>query len=344
MKRILLFIALACAMCACKQTPAVQPASTNRYAQGFELTADEAATHIRILSPWKPGEVLAEISVPADKPFCKLNTTSATHVGFLHALEADSLVAGCCDRQLVYNLPAGAADLGSSLALDAERVIASEADLVLVSTYQDDDKDMLLLGKIGIAALPICEWTEQHPLARAEWIRVIGALVGKQAEADSIFSAVCEQYNSLAANAAAERPTIVSGGTWQGTWYVPSGRTYMAQLFRDAGASYAFDADSTEGSIPLSFEQALLAFKDADVWVGAPANTLEALRGMNDKHCWFRAFEQGRVYHFDKRSLPAGANDFWETGVVRPDLVLRDLQTILRNEPDSLLYFSDRLK
>jgi len=337
-------------MSACKAPQSTNAIPDDQYAQGFLLTSVEGGTEITIFSPWESGKVLNQFTVRDDAPMRRLATTSATQAGFLHALGADSLIAGYCDPHYIYCRREGAADLGSALSLDAERILAADADAVLLSTYQADDKNVDILNKVGVPAVPVNEWTEEHPLARAEWIRLIGALIGKKHEADSIFDVVKERYLALAEQAVVceekpgYKPTIVSGGTWQGTWYVPSGRTYMAQLFRDAGADYKYDQDTTAGSLPLSFEQALLDFKDADVWVGAPAKTLEALRGMDDKHSWFKAFETGRVYHFDRRTTPEGGNDFWETGVARPDIVLRDLQAILRNDPDSVLFFAGKLK
>lgn len=345
MKKIV--YSIACALCvlvsACKPTGSTNAIPEGQYAKGFVIIPHDGATEVVIYSPWEEGKELSRFMVEDGQPLCRLATTSATHAGFLHALEADDHIAGYCDPALVYNIREGAADLGSALALDAERILAADADAVLLSTYQANDKNAELLAKVGIRYIPVNEWTEEHPLARAEWIRLIGVLIGKQQEADSIFEEVKASYLQLAANTPAEHPSIVSGSTWQGTWYVPSGRTYMGQLFRDAGASYAYDSDTTAGSLPLSFEQALLAFKDADVWVGVSVRTLEELRGMNEKHSWFKAYETGRIYNFNKRTTPLGGNDFWETGVVRPDLLLKDLQTILRNEPDSLLYFSEKL-
>lgn len=341
-----LHIMCACALCAlmnaCKPAAGEFSVPDGQYAQGFVIVPHSGSTEVVIYSPWEQGKVLAQLTVEDGKPYTRLATTSATHAGFLHALDADAFIAGYCDPQLVYNRREGADDLGSALALDAERILAAEAGAVLLSTYQADDKNVDLLKKLGVQYIPINEWTEEHPLARAEWIKVIGVLVGKQHEADSIFCEVQQRYHLLAENIAAERPTIVSGYTWQGTWYVPSGRTYMAQLFRDAGASYKYDADTTKGSLPLSFEQALLDFKDADVWVGAPTATLDELRGMNNKHSWFKAYETGRVYNFQKRTTDQGANDFWETGVVRPDIILQDLQAVLRDEEE--FFFACKLK
>ncbi|MDY2943568.1 MAG: ABC transporter substrate-binding protein, partial [Paludibacteraceae bacterium] len=143
-----------------------------------------------------------------------------------------------------------------------------------------------------------------------------------------------------------EHPSsIMSGASYRGTWYVPSGTTYMGCLFRDAGAAYAFADERTNGSIPLTMEQALRAFSEADVWVGANARTMDELRAIDEHHTWFKAYRTGRVYHFYNRTNSTGGNDFWETGVVHPEIILRDLQWALYPDlyPDYEPYFIGRL-
>ena len=67
---------------------------------------------------------------------------------------------------------------------------------------------------------------------------------------------------------------------------------------------------------------------------------------MDEKHTWFKAFQQGEVYNFAKRTTPTGGNDFWETGVVRPDYILQDLIKILYPElvKDKEFMFSEHLQ
>ena len=141
-------------------------------------------------------------------------------------------------------------------------------------------------------------------------------------------------------------PSIMPGASYRGTWYVPSGTTYMGCLFRDAGAAYTFADERTNGSIPLTMEQALRAFSDADVWVGANARTMEELRAIDEHHTWFKAYQTGRVYHFYGHTNSTGGNDFWETGVVHPEIILRDLQWALYPDlyPDYEPYFIGRVQ
>ncbi|MCQ2334796.1 MAG: ABC transporter substrate-binding protein [Paludibacteraceae bacterium] len=342
--RLLLIGLLSLCFCACqsKKTFDTTP-STNAYAEGFAIAQENDGVRLVIFSPQNREQIQGEYFIPNDKPYQRLATTSATHIGFLAALTDSMPVAGVCDPLYIYN-KVSAHDLGSSLNLDAERIIACGADALILS-YTADDKSIDLLQQMGISIIYNNEWTERHPLARAEWIRMMGAVTGHLREADSIFSHVRNAYESLVAQSQSDaQPSILSGNCWQGTWYVPGGDTYMARLFRDAGAQYAYSKNTSSESIPLSFEQALIDFRDADIWVGAPGHTLDELAQLDEKHTWFKAYQTGRVYSFSRRSNGAYANDFWESGVVHPELILSDLQHIIRQDNDSLLYFTQRLE
>ena len=159
-------------------------------------------------------------------------------------------------------------------------------------------------------------------------------------EADSVFAEVEEKYEEFKNHQSQitnhQSPKIMSGNNFRGTWYVPSGKNYLAYLFKDAGAAYPFYEDMRETSIPLTIEDCLRYFHDADVWVGAGGNSLAELAQMDVKHTWFRAYQTGRVYNWRKQRKEGGANNFWERGVVHPEEMLEDVIHMLHNDPDSL--------
>jgi iron complex transport system substrate-binding protein len=186
------------------------------------------------------------------------------------------------------------------------------------------------------------EWREATPLARAEWIRFVAVFFGKLDTADSIFAEVESAYCTLRDHQSNnpsihQSVSVLSGLDFRGTWYVPAGGTYMGALFKDAGAAYAFADDERESSIPLTFEQALLTFADADVWLGCNVPSRQALLEMNSQHALFKAYKTGRLYNFRKRCLPSGANDFWESGVVHPERILQDIIATLNG--DTTFYY-----
>ena len=230
----------------------------------------------------------------------------------------------------------------------AERVLQADLDVLLAVNYgQYDNLEAARLEKLGVPIIYINEWQECSPLARAEWIRVLGVLTGKLPQADSIFAEVEMRYDELknlkSQISNLKSPKILSGNNFRGTWYVPSGKNYLAYLFKDAGADYPFYDSERETSIPLTIEETLRYFHDADVWVGAGGNSLAELAQMDEKHTWFKAYQDGRVYNWRKQVKAGGPNNFWERGVVHPEEMLEDVIHILNNAPDSTLHFAERL-
>jgi iron complex transport system substrate-binding protein len=112
----------------------------------------------------------------------------------------------------------------------------------------------------------------------------------------------------------------------------------MGNLFRDAGAQYKYEDNPSTSSIPLTMELAIQDFSQADIWVGCEANSLKELETIDKKHTWFKAFQTGQVYNFRRRTLPSGANDFWESATVHPERVLQDLQKVLKGDTTELYY------
>ena len=278
------------------------------------------------------------------QPMHRLGTMSTVQVGFLYAIDAMDCLVAVCNPELIYTpLKGDEIGLGDSMKPSAERVLQAGLDALLAVNYgQYDNLEAARIEKLGVFTIYINEWQEGSPLARAEWIRVIGALTGKLAQADSVFNEVETKYKGLIANS--QKPiTIMSGNNFRGTWYVPSGKNYLAYLFKDAGVDYPFYDDERETSIPLTIEETLRYFHDADVWVGAGGNSLAELADMDEKHTWFKAYRNGRVYNWRKQRLPSGANNFWERGVVHPEEMLEDVIHILDNAPDSTLHFAERL-
>ncbi|MGN0227154.1 MAG: ABC transporter substrate-binding protein [Paludibacteraceae bacterium] len=343
----------------CVQHPAEQGSvpEGNKYATGFQITPTDTGVIVEVFQPYQ--------RVCVKEPMKRIGTMSTVQVGFLYALDAVDCLAAVCNPELIYTPVKGTEiDLGDSMKPSAERVLQSGLDALLAVNYgQYDNLEAARLAKLGVPMIFINEWQEPTPLARAEWIRVIGALTGKLHEADSIFNEVETRYKNLTAsvnersssNAVFQQsvPTakggqsaarsIMSGNNFRGTWYVPSGKNYLAFLFKDAGAQYPFYDDKRETSIPLTIEETVHYFHDADVWVGAGGNSLAELEEMDEKHTWFKAYQNHRVYNWRKQRLPSGANNFWERGVVHPEEMLEDVINILNNAPDSTLHFANRL-
>ena len=354
MKRSLIFVLCSLLLAGCVKQSAEQgtvPAG-NKYATGFALTETDSGTVVEVFQPYQ--------RLCVKEPLHRLGTMSTVQVGFLYALDAMDCLAAVCNPELIYTpIKGDEIDLGDSMKPSAERVLQADLDALLAVNYgQYDNLEAARIEKLGVFTIYINEWQEGSPLARAEWIRVLGALTGKLHEADSIFHEVETKYEELKNHQSSipldravrqriinhQSTKIMSGNNFRGTWYVPSGKNYLAYLFKDAGADYPFYENERETSIPLTIEETLRYFHDADVWVGAGGNSLAELAELDEKHTWFKAYQNKRVYNWRKQTKVGGPNNFWERGVVHPEEMLEDVIHMLNNAPDSLLHFATHLQ
>jgi len=193
--------------------------------------------------------------------------------------------------------------------------------------------------KMAEAGLPVIvsgEWNEADPLARVEWIKFIAAFYDKEELATAIFDKTAKEYErvrSLAAGALT-RPTVLVNGPFQGTWAVSGGKSYMARFLSDAGATYLWADDSNTGGLTLSSEAVYTRALKADFWLN-PAlsvNSRADLVAMDVRFAALPAVVAGRVWNDNARVSPEGGNDYFESAVLHPDLVLVDLVKIFHPE------------
>lgn len=324
------------------------------YADGFSIEKSEHYLTVTVFNPWEKGKVYARYFLVKDErtslpsegikvkvPLGSLGVASVTHLEFLNLLGQLGTVTGICSPGLVYNGQVQAsiaqgkiADLGEAFRLNVEKTLLLRPEALMMSGYSQTDANAQRVQQAGIPVIYNNEWMETSLLGRAEWIKFVAAFFDRSEQADSIFREIEIRYNRMKAKAAhaAGRPKIMAGNDFRGTWYMPAGRSYMGQLFEDAGGDYFYANDTTTGSLPLNMETVLNNFADADVWLNCNYNSTTELLAADKMYGLFGALKAGRVYNFNKRLLPSSANDFWESAVARPDLVLADVISILHPE------------
>lgn len=138
------------------------------------------------------------------------------------------------------------------------------------------------------------------------------------------------------------RPTVMLNTPWNDSWAMPSVKSYVARLVEDAGGDYIYKKNTSNGSEPIGLETAYGLIREADVWLNVGmATTMDELKTMNPKFKDAKAIRENKVYNNNLRTTPGGGNDYWESGAVRPDIVLRDLIKILHPEliSEDLYYY-----
>ena len=341
MLKLKLYIALCLLGLVCVACQPTTNTSITDNTASFNIETQSDNTTITIYSPWQKGHVMQQLSF--SQPYERIVCTSATHIGFISELGMTDKVVGVCRPERVYNLSEEdrerITDIGDDMQPSMEQILLLNPDLVILYTYAQGDPIPAQVEALGIPILYCNEWTETTPLARTEWIRLFGAIFGCSTKADSIYASVRDAYAQLKVDSLKFKgKSIMSGMSWRGTWYVPAGGTFMGNLFRDAGAQYKYEGNPSTSSIPLTMEQAIQDFSQADVWVGCEANSLKDLEAIDKKHTWFKAFQTKEVYNFRRRAFPSGANDFWESATVHPERVLQDLQKVLKGDTTDLYY------
>lgn len=346
--------------------------ATVQYSEGFSL---EYFGHYKVLTvntPY-PGATesfqyaLVQCGTPTPEGFTAeqiievpvktIVTMSTTYLPFLEQIGVLDRLVGLDEATYVSNptVLKMAADgklktIGSGAAVNVEQALDLRPDLIMAYSSGSPEYDAHpKLIEAGLKVALNAEWLDTSPLGRAEWGKFIAAFFNKEAQAEKVFDETAQKYEALKALAAkaTNKPVVFVGTPYEGTWYMPGGRSFAAAFLIDAGATYPW-ADTTDtGSLYLSFEEVFDKAKDADFWLNVGfVPDLKSLTNQDARFADFAAYQKGNVWNNDARTTASGGNDYYESAVARPDVVLADLIAILHPElmKDHTLTYYRQLK
>lgn len=285
----------------------------------------------------KPAEVpegYAVLEVPVARVVCM---TSLQLSNFICLEELDR-VAGVTSTRHLFNpeMNQRLADgrtrkIGIEGNFDSEVILAMDPDVILISPFKRGGYEAL--RGIDIPLVPHLGYQEATPLGQAEWIKFVGLLICEEEKANRVFDGIERRYNELKALTAdvQERPVVLSGELHGGNWYVGGGRSFLAQIFRDAGGEYFLPDDTNVGGLNLDFETVYSQTADAKYWriVNSYNGTFsyDALKAEDARYADLGAFKNKGVIYCNMREKP-----FYENMPVQPDVVLADLIHIFHPE------------
>ena len=239
--------------------------------------------------------------------------------------------------------------IGFGPTVNVELLLTLDPDVVMTYAigFPDSDTHPTLLAA-GIPTVLNSDWVETTPLGRAEWLKFTALFYNQEATANQAFDDIAIRYNEAVALAArAEtQPVVFANTPFQGTWYMPGGGSYLAQLLADANATYPWADTPDAGSLFLDFESVFAEAQSADAWINVEyAASLSDLEATDSRFAEFSAFQKGNVWSNTRRQTLYG-NDFYETGAVEPHEILLDLIAILHPEllPDRTLKYYQLLQ
>lgn len=268
-------------------------------------------------------------------------------LGLLDSIIAAASVEFISNPEVTKRVASGdVASLQSGQGLDVEKMLLLQPDIIITSVLGDSNFDVPpKLVRSGLPVVLSAGYMEQHPLARAEWIKFVAAFYEMDARADEVFDAVEANYKRLKGLSAevSEKPTILCGAPYSGVWHVPGGQSYTARMIKDAGGDYLWSEDTTQGGVPLDTERVFLKAALADLWINPSHHrSMTALLSIDHRFGKFAPAKNRKVYNNTKQVTPSGGNAIWETGVTRPDHVLADLLHIFHPdllEDHDLIYY-----
>ena len=206
---------------------------------------------------------------------------------------------------------------------DNEVIIAINPDVIFISPFKRGGYDAI--RNVEIPMIPHLGYKELTPLGQAEWIKVIGLLTGNASIANSTFEAIESRYNNLKSivDTVKRRPTVFSGEMRGGNWYAVGGRSFLAQLFRDAGGDYFLKENEESGGVTLDYETVYTNAAHADYW--RIVNSFEGeysynvLKEQDERYTDFDAWKKHGVIYCNMKEVP-----FYERMPVEPEVVLAD--------------------
>ena len=338
---------------------------TPEYAAGFKIlgATNVQSTLIQVFNPWQ-GSKEVEMSyfisrngeqaptgftgptIPAGAK--RIVCMSSSYIAMLDALGQVNRIVAVSGIDYVSNPYILAhkdsiKDMGPEM--NYELLLGLKPDIVLL--YGIGDAQTAITDKLKELYIPYIymgEYLEESPLGKAEWMVVLSELTDSREKGIEIFSEIPKRYLSLKAltESVGQCPTVMFNMPWNDSWVMPSTKSYMAQLVADAGAEYIYKENSSNSSTPIGLETAYGLIQKADYWINVgSATSLDELKTVNLKFADAKAVRERTVYNNNLRLTPTGGNDYWESAVVHPDMVLRDLIHIFHPElvPDSLYYY-----
>jgi iron complex transport system substrate-binding protein len=326
-----------------------------RYAQGFEVEYHKNYKVVTVKNPWQNATnklqyILVQCGTPIPEKFSKTQVVkvpvnsivalSSTHLPHLAKLGVVDKLIGVGDTQRV-NTPevvekvktGKIVGVGTNSSVNIERLL--ELNPELVTTFgtgnpQTDSHPKLL--EAGLKVAINAEYMENTPLGRSEWLKFTALFFNQEEQAEKIFSNSAKKYEQIAmkAKAVKKRPTVFTGFNFKGTWYTPGCESYLAKYLADAGANLIC-LDKVTSSLPLSFEDVFNRAEAADYWLNMSQEwkTLKQAISEDNRYTAFTAVKKGNVYNNNLRVNTNGGNDYWESGISNPDIVLSDLIKIL---------------
>ncbi len=274
-------------------------------------------------------------------PVQRIAVNLAPFEAMLRAIDADDRVvavggAKSWDDDLRGRVLAGEiAQIGYGWHLppQLDALVAARPDVLLMSMGDLGHTQHLdRIRGFGIPVVPVFLDAETSYMGKVDYLRLVGMLTGREAQADAYVAMVADNVARLKQAAAAQPPkTVIAAWFAGGDRWMATVRNGDGQLLRDAnGVNLLAEPDSPkrDAYVRIGTETLLARGREAECWIARDSHSNSF--GERAVLAQFRAYRDGCMFAADGMTKPAAdAFDLYETAVIRPDLVLGDLVRML---------------
>ncbi|MGL5914153.1 MAG: ABC transporter substrate-binding protein [Bacteroidales bacterium] len=327
-----------------------------RYATGFCIDSLNGMKVLQILTAFEQKKIVRH-SYHLDKKACRIICLSTTHIAMLKGIEHEDKIVGVTNAKLVYDSIFVAScssgkvvDIGSDGILNIEKICSLQPDLILAYDIAGElSGTMQKLAELKIPVMYIGEYSEKHPLGKVEWIVALAALFGSEDKSIAIFNEIEKAYTNVKklATQANENAKVLLNAPWSNAWFLPGQQSYMNTFLLDAKGESVVPLVNQSESYPFDLEYIFGFGRQADVWLNpGQAQSVKELDAMHPLIPKMQNCTKTRIYNNNKRMNINGGNDFFESGVINPHLILKDLIAILHPTllPNHSLVYYQQLK
>jgi iron complex transport system substrate-binding protein len=324
-----------------------------QYTDGYELIEIPATGRILLVPEGmgKPSGLPSDVSV-LYRPVGRIYLAATSAMDFFRALDGIGAVRLSGTKADGWSIDEARDAMargdmlfaGKYSAPDYELILKENCDLAIESTmiYHTPAVSEKLQG-YGIPVLIERSSYEQDPLGRMEWIKVYGALLGKEDEAAALFNAEVEAVEAIGNRPETGKTVAFFYVTGSGSVNVRKSGDYVVKMIETAGGTYAFpdlSSGSALSTVNMTMESFYLGAKDADVLIynstiDGEIFTVDELLDKSPLFSEFKAVRTGNVWC-------TGKNLFQEPmGIGK---LIEDLYGVLSGEKTDGLHYLHKLK
>lgn len=270
------------------------------------------------------------IFVPTPKRVVLLSSTIIEVFSELKVLDK---IYGISEKKYLYknkNRVPKALDLGAMPKV--EKILSISPDFIFA--YESPSLKGLYdkFSLFNIPVLKVNDFEERHPLGRAELRVVVASIMGQAQTGVSLFKKIDRHYQSLKLQVQSKRNVLLGDQLSHGPWKKIGDETDFAQVVRDAGG---VDILNDFNEDLLNPEVVLSKVKYIDLWL--PQNNLTTLSALKNRTSFMREFFKTikfPVATYSNRMDKNGGTEFWDRAMMRPDILLRDLISLMKTGRD----------